>query len=215
MADTKKIDKAISKSITDTICCSNIPCRDGPKEGGKFKVCSGCKIASYCSRECQVSHWKVHKGTCTSFSSDPNAPSRKEAKQLRDAAALISIEMEPQIFSAVRAILKQTKPRSSQKILDSALQSFIDKNMVEIEVQHVDVDVKNTRDFVKAVVLSQHQFTFTKIESFHKNIQAELSVIPKGKGFLSVMIRYRTEAIGMTIYEGILKEKGSIFDKPM
>ena len=28
------------------------------------KLCSGCKKESYCSRECQVSHWKIHKIDC-------------------------------------------------------------------------------------------------------------------------------------------------------
>lgn len=31
---------------------------------GKSLVCTRCKNTSYCSRECQVSHWKTHKPAC-------------------------------------------------------------------------------------------------------------------------------------------------------
>ena len=34
--------------------------------GTKFKVCSGCEIAAYCSVACQKKHWKRHKEACKS-----------------------------------------------------------------------------------------------------------------------------------------------------
>ena len=39
--------------------CDGINC----KIGAKF-VCKGCKIAQYCSKDCQLSHWSTHKSTC-------------------------------------------------------------------------------------------------------------------------------------------------------
>ena len=30
-----------------------------------FRKCSRCKLVYYCSRNCQVAHWKTHKTTCT------------------------------------------------------------------------------------------------------------------------------------------------------
>lgn len=31
---------------------------------GHAKVCSRCRSERYCSRECQVAHWPIHKQTC-------------------------------------------------------------------------------------------------------------------------------------------------------
>ncbi|KAF8892376.1 hypothetical protein CPB85DRAFT_244813 [Mucidula mucida] len=40
-------------------------CRKRPDQNGKgYSHCSSCKIAVYCSRDCQTSHWKVHKALC-------------------------------------------------------------------------------------------------------------------------------------------------------
>ena len=30
----------------------------------EFKKCSVCRLARYCSRECQLGDWKAHKKTC-------------------------------------------------------------------------------------------------------------------------------------------------------
>lgn len=42
-----------------TMKCDHPSCQ---KEG--TKSCAKCKTASYCGRECQVGHWKVHKKSC-------------------------------------------------------------------------------------------------------------------------------------------------------
>ena len=34
------------------------------KDFREIKECSGCKVAQYCSRECQLSHWAKHKSYC-------------------------------------------------------------------------------------------------------------------------------------------------------
>jgi len=45
--------------------CSNL---SGPSElllvKGKAHLCSGCRTARYCSRECQTRHWPEHKPVC-------------------------------------------------------------------------------------------------------------------------------------------------------
>jgi hypothetical protein len=51
-------------------CCNNPGCANasGMTEkaivSGKSCLCSGCKVARYCGRACQVAHWKVHKPVC-------------------------------------------------------------------------------------------------------------------------------------------------------
>ncbi|KAJ7195306.1 hypothetical protein GGX14DRAFT_575626 [Mycena pura] len=40
-------------------------CRARPDQTGTgYPVCGACKVACYCSVECQKSHWKEHKGLC-------------------------------------------------------------------------------------------------------------------------------------------------------
>ncbi|CAN0149617.1 unnamed protein product [Ectocarpus fasciculatus] len=49
------------------IKCSRPTCgkRQGKASGGaKFKVCSRCQVAMYCSGECQKAHWPTHKMEC-------------------------------------------------------------------------------------------------------------------------------------------------------
>jgi Zn finger protein HypA/HybF involved in hydrogenase expression len=41
-------------------CCSNLA-----REGVTVKLCAQCKAVGYCSRDCQVKHWKMgHKVDC-------------------------------------------------------------------------------------------------------------------------------------------------------
>ena len=39
-------------------------CRKSETMEKPFSECSGCNVVIYCSRECQKSHWKIHKSTC-------------------------------------------------------------------------------------------------------------------------------------------------------
>ena len=45
--------------------CFNLKCSKPETEvPGGLKRCTRCKIAVYCSRDCQAKHWKDHRSTC-------------------------------------------------------------------------------------------------------------------------------------------------------
>ena len=56
---------ALPRTLSSPSCAY---CGTEPPVGVKFKRCTGCKAASYCSRECQGVHWKEkevgHKKVC-------------------------------------------------------------------------------------------------------------------------------------------------------
>jgi hypothetical protein len=39
-------------------------CQEPDQGTEKFKCCSLCKVVFYCSKECQVEHWRTHKREC-------------------------------------------------------------------------------------------------------------------------------------------------------
>jgi hypothetical protein len=55
------------------VACNSFSCinRAGPSElllvSSRSCVCSGCRTARYCCRECQKQHWKQHKPVCTAL----------------------------------------------------------------------------------------------------------------------------------------------------
>lgn len=42
----------------------DLPCNGCGEVGGNNKACVGCRIAIYCSKECQTKHWPDHKVFC-------------------------------------------------------------------------------------------------------------------------------------------------------
>ncbi|GFH52352.1 hypothetical protein CTEN210_08827 [Chaetoceros tenuissimus] len=57
-AEKEKIDYNES-----TFICTNCG-KSGKDLGCNMRVCSKCKKSHYCSRECQVAHWPMHKEIC-------------------------------------------------------------------------------------------------------------------------------------------------------
>lgn len=58
------IPRDLGKYFANGRCC-NLEC---DKTGGAMRVCSACKVASYCSRECQLLDWRNHKNACADCS---------------------------------------------------------------------------------------------------------------------------------------------------
>eukprot|EP00976_Prorocentrum_cordatum_P070216 1179836-Prorocentrum_minimum.AAC.2 len=40
-------------------------CKQQAQEGAKLKQCARCRAVTYCGKECQRQHWRVHKPACT------------------------------------------------------------------------------------------------------------------------------------------------------
>ena len=71
LQDLLCLGQLLLSEVPCTVGCSNPACVDlrGASEvKGSCKACTGCKVVYYCSRECQVAHWKVHKGICKKLS---------------------------------------------------------------------------------------------------------------------------------------------------
>jgi tetratricopeptide (TPR) repeat protein len=61
------------------VVCSNVSCCNSKITAIDTKRCSRCQSAYYCSRQCQVAHWKLHKICCISVSSTSKSLSSRHA----------------------------------------------------------------------------------------------------------------------------------------
>ena len=67
LRDVVALFEVLQQEVPCPVGCNNPHCVNlkGISEiATSCKTCTGCGVARYCSRECQVGHWKVHKGTC-------------------------------------------------------------------------------------------------------------------------------------------------------
>lgn len=66
-----------------------VVCWKQEDEEGLIRLrCSKCKVAYYCSRECQMHHWDAHKALCKAFSEQAQAAREQaQAARCRPAAA--------------------------------------------------------------------------------------------------------------------------------
>jgi ankyrin repeat protein len=53
---------AATATATQTGVCA--ACGVSSSSGAHFKKCSRCKAVRYCSKDCQLTHWPVHKASC-------------------------------------------------------------------------------------------------------------------------------------------------------
>ena len=67
LQDALKLCQVLQQEVPCPIGCNNPRCVDlkGVSEvAASCKTCTGCGVARYCSRECQVGHWKEHRRAC-------------------------------------------------------------------------------------------------------------------------------------------------------
>ena len=80
LKDVQRLCQLLLTEVPCTIGCSNPACLDlrGASEiKVSSKACTGCKVVHYCSRQCQVAHWKAHRGIWKKLSG--SNPGRSEA----------------------------------------------------------------------------------------------------------------------------------------
>jgi hypothetical protein len=58
-------EAAVETAAMPLAICDYPTCRAGAVGVIKLSPCSRCRDARYCSKECQVAHWKVHKQSCS------------------------------------------------------------------------------------------------------------------------------------------------------
>ena len=67
LQDLLLVVEVLLEEVPFPVGCSNTACvsMKGISENtAAGKACAGCKVVRYCSRECQVVHWKSHKRLC-------------------------------------------------------------------------------------------------------------------------------------------------------
>ena len=77
------------KEIVKCMSCQTSKRRD------EMSMCSQCKVALYCQRECQLNHWQSHKKQCKAL-----AKERKEKKELTRLQEKVAEEERASDFQA-------------------------------------------------------------------------------------------------------------------
>jgi len=86
-------------------CCERRAEPDGGGERLDLKVCSRCKLIYYCSKECQKSHWQVHKSFCCS----------PGTFLVGDRALVVGIQGRKDLNNHVVTVQQERKSASSDK----------------------------------------------------------------------------------------------------
>jgi hypothetical protein len=110
--------------------CANTSCN---KAG--IHLCSGCGEEIYCSKECQKSHWHVHKQHCQTVLNPKQVSSSKSLETL-------SIKQLKNAFKAKAATLDQPKREKLLEQLESlvekpALIKFVSDFVKPSEIEHL------------------------------------------------------------------------------
>ena len=82
--DMLKLSEVLLQEVPIVLGCSNPTCTDmkGVSEAAESnKKCTGCRMC-YCSRECQVAHWKAgHKDLCSKLQQQTKEEEQKKKKR--------------------------------------------------------------------------------------------------------------------------------------
>jgi len=72
-----------------------------------LKRCSKCKSEYYCSRECQVTHWKDHKPAC--MAKVAQMEKNMQEKENKNSGSAVDIEKKTPFITEIKSEQKNTK----------------------------------------------------------------------------------------------------------
>ena len=84
LGDVIKLCQVLQHEVPTIVGCNNPTCLNltGMLESAASrKVCTGCNVAHYCSRECQVGHWKEHMVACRRLQKGQGTSTGKQQQQ--------------------------------------------------------------------------------------------------------------------------------------
>lgn len=107
------------------------PCQDCGAPGKKF--CSQCKVARYCSKECQTRHWNAsHKNDCKTPEENASGGSPNGSTDGMDLWVDIDPKKQPEEGIFVSSIVLHQNQRSRPKVADFLI---LAEKMVILKVQ--------------------------------------------------------------------------------
>ena len=80
-------------------------------DGKKLSVCAKCKISRYCSKECQIAEWKIHKRGCFTpeeqkeRAKGPNGPASYQVMLTDDGIRQVAVPIAPEHLQASQYII--------------------------------------------------------------------------------------------------------------
>uniref|UniRef100_A0A383VND6 MYND-type domain-containing protein n=1 Tax=Tetradesmus obliquus TaxID=3088 RepID=A0A383VND6_TETOB len=88
----QQLGQALAAALPLPYCCNNPGC-SCCEQLSELKLvqraasrCSGCSVARYCSRACQLAHWQQHKPACKQLAAAAKAAGKTAAKAAGTAA---------------------------------------------------------------------------------------------------------------------------------
>ncbi|KAK5680927.1 hypothetical protein LTS10_006685 [Elasticomyces elasticus] len=75
--------------------CATCKCTK-PANEGRFLICSRCKTASYCGKECQAEDWEGHKDACKAAKNAAKEAAKKAAYEAKITKTFASMGMKTQ-----------------------------------------------------------------------------------------------------------------------
>jgi len=154
-------------------------CKKVPLKGGisKLLACARCLLTAYCSKECQVSHWKEHKKHCfknaarktssepvaksaTVFAAGGDAAQVQEGANLADVPGVEALSFSPQwgafFFQTGSPIYHTVVSDSPDALLDE-----IEKLLKDCQIKNIKLDAN--RQFIGLPVVP-----YSKVAEYRK-----------------------------------------------